>query len=135
LITVPLPPAKGRSIGGDSRRLTVDAIADDDLWSASGLDAPPILQRLRYREGLAAAFGGDMLDVTAVLAHQIGPGRPYCHLELDRGMPVGRHDGFDLDVMRVRRREGQRVAERCQLGPCLLARLLGVSLEWNRHGG
>ena len=80
--------------------------------------APPVVTRQRFFADftmvVVAAAGAarhDILDVALVFAHQVGARRPDRHEQLDLRLSAGRIRGFDLDVVRLRRGEAERVAD------------------------
>ncbi len=79
--------------------------------------APPVCTRQRFlavfSTGAILSAGAclDVFDVPRELAHEVRPGRPHRHLELDLRPPARGHRGLDLDVMRLRCGETQRVAK------------------------
>ena len=95
----------------------VDAIVTRDRRRAAGVDAPAVLADLTTaRRRRAGAARHDVLDVPLVFADQIRTRRPDRHEQFDLRLPAGRIGRLDFDVVGLRRREAQRVANR--LGAC-----------------
>ena len=89
----------------------VDAVAYRHRARTAGRHAPPVLGRLDDDGRLAVGGGGHALDMALVLAHEVRPGRPHGHVELDGGLPPGRVGRLDVDVMGARIGKAQRVAD------------------------
>ena len=118
-------------IGPHGHLPAVNAVRDRDGCGAARRDRPAILCRLRHAKRLAGRPGCcHVLDVTLVLPNEVRPGRPRRHHQLDFILSRGRDVGADLDVVRVRRRETQGVADGVHLALGLrLRRLRGATLS------
>ena len=100
-------------VGAHRHLAAVDAVAHGDRAGAAGLDPPAVLRRLHRRQrpavGRLRAHG---LDMPLVLAHQVRPRRPHRHHQIDLRPPARGIDRLDLEVMGVRGREAEGVANR-----------------------
>ena len=111
-----------------SHLAAVHAIADGDVWRARTFHRPTILAcLLNGSRPPIGALRNHVFDIALVLPHEIRTRRPDRHEQFGLRPATGRNRRVNLQVVRLRRRKAQRVADRfgawASIDPVVIARL------------
>ena len=106
-------------VGTDGHLARIHAVGHDDRLRSGGVDPPAVLSALGDGEDRAIrGVRREGLDVSRILPDQIRARCPDRHHQLDFRLSGRRHRRIHLDIVGVRRRKAERVANRLR---CLRA--------------